>query len=128
MGTEKMASENLTTSAMRKLSREERKTEIENSFSLMDKDGSNSVSVDEIVEFMLLKGKFDLGTKNQRDFSASVLRKLGNENMNKDEFVQFWMVFYEKFFKGDTNLDGKMSVLEFFLSFPDLESLLEEDL
>ena len=29
---------------------------------------------------------------------------------------------------GDINLDGKMSVLEFFLSFPDLESLLEEDL
>ena len=25
-------------------------------------------------EFMLLKGKFDLGTKNQRDFSASVVR------------------------------------------------------
>ena len=91
-----MASENLTTSAMRRLSREERKTEIENSFGLMDKDGSNSVSVDEIVwvenlfdsyamnkaiwaekffrEFMLLKGKFDLGTKNQRDFSASVVR------------------------------------------------------
>ena len=44
-----MASENLTTSAMRKLSREERKIEIENSFGLMDKDGSNSVSVDEIV-------------------------------------------------------------------------------
>ena len=44
-----MASENLTTSAMRKLSREERQNEIENSFSLMDKDGSNSVSVDEIV-------------------------------------------------------------------------------
>ena len=34
---------------MRKLSREDRKNEIENSFSLMDKDGSNSVSVDEIV-------------------------------------------------------------------------------
>ena len=31
------------------------------------------------------------------------LRKLGNENMNKDEFVQFWMVFYDKFFKIDTN-------------------------
>ena len=30
-------------------------------------------------EFMLLKGKFDLGTKNQRDFSASVVR-LFNEN------------------------------------------------
>ena len=44
-----MASENLTTSAMRKLSRDERRTEIENSFSLMDKDGSNSVSIDEIV-------------------------------------------------------------------------------
>lgn len=44
-----MASENLTTSAMRKLSREERQTEIEHSFSLMDTDGSNSVSVDEIV-------------------------------------------------------------------------------
>ena len=29
---------------------------------------------------------------------------------------------------GDVNLDGKMSVLEFFLSFPDLECLLEEDL
>ena len=28
----------------------------------------------------------------------------------------------------DLNLDGKVSVLEFFLSFPDLESLLEEDL
>ena len=138
--------------------------------------------------------------------------------MNKDEFVQFWMLFYDKFFKIDTNqvriiptlefvsdniastagwdlnfkyriwsqkdqfisvmevinyfcahdmehfkkagefvkgpgskrrtwlfsfsssesvelrkgsdlnLDGKVSVLEFFLSFPDLESLLEEDL
>ena len=23
--------------------------------------------------------------------------------MNKDEFVQFWMVFYDKFFKIDTN-------------------------
>merc|ERR1712131_145754 len=159
----KIVCENLTTSAMRKLSREDRKTEIENSFSLMDKDGSNSVSVDEIVKFMLLKGKFDLGTKNQRDFSASVLRKLGNEHMNKDEFVQFWMVFYDKFFKIDTNkdqfisvmevinyfcahdmehfkkageyvkgsdlnLDGKVSVLEFFLSFHDLDSLLEEDL
>ena len=31
------------------------------------------------------------------------LRKLGNENMNKDEFVKFWMVFYDKFFKIDTN-------------------------
>ena len=28
----------------------------------------------------------------------------------------------------DLNLDGKVSVLEFFLSFPDLDSLLEEDL
>ena len=30
-------------------------------------------------EFMLLKGKFDLGTKNQRDFSASVVRFLDGD-------------------------------------------------
>ena len=40
------------------------------------------------------------------------LRKLGNEHMNKDEFVQFWMVFYDKFFKIDTNKDQFISVME----------------
>ena len=39
------------------------------------------------------------------------LRKLGNEHMNKDEFVQFWMVFYDKFFKIDTNQVEIRSVL-----------------
>ena len=29
--------------------------------------------------------------------------------MNKDEFVQFWMVFYDKFFKIDTNQAGRIS-------------------
>ena len=32
--------------------------------------------------------------------------------MNKDEFVQFWMVFYDKFFKIDTNKDQFISVME----------------
>lgn len=29
----------------------------------MDKDNSNSVSIEEIVDYMLLHGRFDLGTK-----------------------------------------------------------------
>ena len=52
----------------------------------MDKDNSDSVSIEEIVDYMLLHGRFDLGTKSQRDFSTAVLRKLGNDHMNKNEF------------------------------------------
>ena len=52
----------------------------------MDKDNSNSISIEEIVDYMLLHGRFDLGTKSQRDFSTAVLRKLGNDHMNKSEF------------------------------------------
>ena len=59
---------------------------INNAFGAMDKDGSNSVSIEEIVDYMLLNGRFDLGTKSQRDFSTAVLRKLGNDHMNKTEF------------------------------------------
>ena len=151
----------------------------------MDKDGSNSVSIEEIVDYFLLHGQFDLGTKSNRDFSTSVLRKMGNDHMNRAEFEHFWLDFYEKFFKMDTNndqfvsvietinyfdahdiesfrqagaylkqadlnlglkrkfenfwkfsktktcennkiLDGRMSVLEFFISFPDLEKILGE--
>lgn len=145
---------------MRGLSSDERKAVINNAFGAMVKDGSNSVSIEEIVDYILLNGRFDLGTKSQRDFSAAVLRKLGNDHMNRTEFELFWLDFYQKFFKMDTNgdqfvsvmetiayfdahdlesfrqagaylknadlnLDGRMSILEFFISFPDLESILD---
>ena len=43
--------------------RDERKEKINAAFSVMDKDNSNSVSIEEIVDYMLLHGRFDLGTK-----------------------------------------------------------------
>ena len=64
----------------------------------MDKDNSDSVSIEEIVDYMLLHGRFDLGTKSQRDFSTAVLRKLGNDHMNKAEFEVSREVFVKESF------------------------------
>lgn len=93
---------------------------LKENFDKVDKDGSGSVTAEEITNLMIKNGNLKMGSVAPEDFTAAMQnlikseKWMGNEtgSLDAETFVKFYKKFYNLFYKLDRNGDQKVTVTE----------------